>query len=61
MKHIYEVKHAGYQLEGLASSPQNACRKAFRTLIRMGKIKQQPKTDNDTPSSFANTKVRLIK
>lgn len=29
-----------------APSPQNACRKAFRSLIKSGSLKQQPPTDD---------------
>jgi len=40
----YQVTYQGYRLEGEAKSPQNAVRKAIRTLIQQKKITRQPQS-----------------
>lgn len=60
MKKTYRVYHAGYVVEGRATSPQNACRRAFKELIKNGKIKKQPPSDINSPSSFKDTEVRVM-
>lgn len=57
-KHTYIVQHRKWQLEGEATSPQNACRKAFRTLIKAGHIKRQPKHSSVYDCGFDKTFVR---
>jgi hypothetical protein len=57
---MYRVTHAGYIVEGRASSSQNACRLAFRKLIEAGLIKKAPKTDDNVDSTFENTQVEII-
>ena len=59
-KQMYRVTHAGYIVEGRASSAQNACRLAFRKLIEAKLIKNTPPTDVDSESSFKNTTVEVI-
>lgn len=59
-KFMYRITYKGNIVEGRASSPQNACRLAFRKLIEAGLIKNTPPTDPDEPSTFKDTKVELI-
>ncbi len=57
---MYRITHKGYVVEGKATSAQNACRLAFKKLIEAQLIKNTPSTDNDSPSSFKDTKVEVI-
>ena len=57
---MYRVVHIDYIVEGRASSPQNACRLAFRKLIEAGLIKQTPLPDKDAISTFKDTKVEIM-
>ena len=43
-KQIYRVIHAGYVIEGEASSPQNAVRKAISLLMKQHKIQSPPES-----------------
>lgn len=60
MKKMYRVICQGWIVEGRASSPQNACRLAFRKLIEADLINNTPPTDRDSPSTFRNTTVEVI-
>jgi len=59
-KRMYRITHCGYIVEGRASSPQNACRLAFRKLIEAGLIKKTPPTDINNSTTFKDTSVELI-
>ena len=55
-KKLFRVEVAGCGgLFVVASSRQNAARRAFRWLIGAGKLKRQPKTDCDYESSWKDT------
>jgi hypothetical protein len=41
------------------STIQKACRKAFRYWIKLDWIKNQPKTDLNSPTSFENTQYAI--
>jgi hypothetical protein len=43
-KNKYRIFYAGYVLEGEATTPQNAVRKAIRALIRQQKIPSAPES-----------------
>lgn len=58
-KQIYRIRHKEWIVEGRASSPQNACRLAFRKLIAAGLIEKQPISEAD--GTFAETSVELLK
>ncbi len=60
-KQMYRIKHAGYEVEGLATSSQNAARLAFKKLLKAQLIKSHPPLDYDSPSSFKDTTVEVIK
>lgn len=60
-KLTYRIIHKGYVVEGKASSPQNACRLAFRKLIEANLIKNTPPTDPNVPSTFKDTVVEIVK
>jgi len=59
-KLMYRITYKEHIVEGRASSAQNACRLAFKKLIEAKLIKNAPKSDIDTPSTFADTKVEII-
>lgn len=60
-KKMYRITYKGYVVEGKATSAQNACRLAFKKLMEAQLIKNTPPTDDDSPSSFKDTKVEVIK
>ena len=59
-KKMYRITHKGYEVEGKATSAQNACRLASKKLIEAQLIKNTPQTDSDSASSFKDTKVEVI-
>ena len=59
-KKMYRITCKGFIVEGKATSPQNACRLAFKKLIEAQLIKNTPPTDRDSESSFKDTKVEVI-
>jgi hypothetical protein len=59
-KRMYRVVTHGWIVEGRATSPQNACRLAFRKLMQAELMAKQPATDRDSPSTFKNTTVEII-
>jgi len=59
-KLTYRITYKEHIVEGRASSAQNACRLAFKKLIEAKLIKNTPKSDINTPSTFADTKVEII-
>ncbi len=59
-KQMYRIRHAGFIVEGKATSAQNAARLAFKKLIEADLIKNTPPTDNDSPTSFKDTQVEVI-
>lgn len=60
MKKTYRVTYKSHIVEGRATSAQNACRRAFKLLIKEGLIKNQPPTDIDSESTFKDTYVEVI-
>lgn len=59
-KKTYRVFHKQWILEGEASSPHNACRLAFRELIKQGKIKNTPPYSPNYQCGFLYTKVEVV-
>lgn len=59
-KKMFRIKHKEWIIEGRASSPQNACRLAFRKLIEAELISKTPPTDVNSESTFKDTTVELI-
>lgn len=55
----YRVTYQGHEVEGEASSKQNAVRQAIKELIRAELIKRQPDTDLDNTDGCGFKGVRV--